>query len=136
MNKSNQILMVNESKTVVKYTNYYDFTFKSAISNITGYYINNRSSRVLRIEKIYITWPVGNDALFNVFWKGVAIYSDEHLNSPSTLDSWVNTPDKREIGKLVGTSWALEFFWGTNAESTGYTVEVTFDNGQTIYIAH
>ena len=123
-------------KRVVKYTNYYDFAFKNATSNITAYYINNRSSRVLRIEKIHITWPAGNDAIFNVFWDGTVIWSDEDTNSPTTMDSWINTPDKRDIEKLAGTSKTLEFFWGVGAASTGYTVLVTFDNGQTVYIEH
>lgn len=123
-------------KRVVKYTNYYDFTFKQAISNITEYYINNRSSRVLRIERIHITWPGACDALFNVFWNGTVIWSGTDVSSPTTMNSWVNQPSDREIEKLVGTSGTLEFFWGTTAPSTGYTVLVTFDNGQTIYIEH
>lgn len=125
----------NSAEDVVKYTNYYDFTFKNATSNITAYNINNRSSRVLRIERIDITWPAGNDAVFNVFWDGTVIWSDEDISSPTTMDSWINTPDKREIAKLAGTK-TLEFFWGTTAASTGYTVLITFNNGQTIYTEH
>lgn len=136
MNKSQDTLLV--SRDVVKYTNYYDFTFKSATSNITGYYINNRSSRVLRIERVHFTWPVGAcDAVFNIFWQGIVIWNGYSGSSPTTVDSgWQNTPEDREVGKLLGTTKTFEFFWGLTAPATGYTVLITFDNGQTVYIAH
>lgn len=127
-------LIRRRTPQVVKYAEHHDIVFDGLVSNVTTYVITNRSSRVLRMSEVHISWPVGMDALFNVLVAGTAVWSGEDLDSPTDITGgWVNTPDKRDIPK---GDTDIDFLWGIGGASTGFTLEIVFDNGQSVYIEH
>lgn len=119
---------------VVKYAEHHDLVFEGLVSNVTTYIITNRSSRVLRISEIHISWPVAMDALFNIVWDSTNIFSGEELDPPTSITGgWSGSASDRDVGKGAAD---LEFFWGIGGASTGFTLEIVFENGQSVYIEH
>ena len=71
-----------------------------------------------------LSWPVSNDALFNVFLRGGMIWSGASTSSPTNISSWSGGSGARE----VDASANLEVFFGV-AASSGYSLNLTFNNG-------
>lgn len=127
-------LVKRRTPQVIKYAEHHDLSFYDLNGSTTRYLITNRSSRVLRISELHITWPTATcEGLFNIFLGGEMIWSGFDAASPTDITSgWSGTPDKRDVDK--GNSY-VEFFWGTGTD-TGFTLEIVFENGQSVYVEH
>ena len=105
-----------------------------ATSNVVGFDWANNTSLDLVIARIELTWPAGNDPLFNVFVDGVVIVSDE-LGPPSAdITSFVNTVEARTFPAKSADD--IEFSFGLGAASSGYDLTITFENGWSITRLH
>lgn len=105
-----------------------------ATSNIVGFDWANNTAIDLVIAKIELTWPSGNDPIFNVFVDGTVIWNGADGPPDAILTSFVNTEADRTFH--AKSSEDIEFFFGTNAASSGYDLIITFENGWTIRCVH
>lgn len=127
-------LIKRRTPQVVKYTEHHDLVFDSLNGSTTKYTITNRSSRVLRLSEIHINWPSQMDALFNIFLGGQMIWSGADVSPPTDITAgWIGAANLRDVDK---GDTSLEFFWGSGFQSTGFTLEIIFDNDQSVYIEH
>ncbi len=102
-----------------------DLRFLSATSTITRWRLENRGGQPMVISRIETTWPTSNDAIFNAFLDGKVIWSGEDLVPPTILTTWFGGEADRQLQGVM----SLEFFFGTQAASSGYDLRVRFSNG-------
>jgi serine/threonine-protein kinase len=96
----------------------------SANGSTARWTITNNSGATITLDSMSLSWPVSNDALFNVFLKGGMIWSGASTSSPTNISSWSGGSGARE----VDASANLEVFFGV-AASSGYSLNLTFNNG-------
>jgi serine/threonine protein kinase len=96
----------------------------SANGSTARWAITNNSGGTITLESMSLSWPVSNDALFNVFLRGGMIWSGASTSSPTNISSWSGGSGARE----VDASANLEVFFGV-AASSGYSLNLTFNNG-------
>ena len=96
----------------------------SANGSTARWTITNNSGGTITLESMSLSWPVSNDALFNVFLRGGMIWSGASTSSPTNISSWSGGSGARE----VNASANLEVFFGV-AASSGYSLNLTFNNG-------
>lgn len=104
--------------------------WKSAVSTVATFDWVNNTSIDLVIARVDLVWPSGNDAIFNMFNKGVMIWSGADVSPPTTITAFAGTVAQRTW--LAHEADDVEFFFGTNAEASGYDLLITFDNGWSI----
>ncbi len=102
-----------------------NLSFVNATSNVITWRLGNPSGQPFVLQEMELVWPIGNDAIFNVFIDGAAIWSGEDLLSPTFISSWIGVRDDRTIRGLT----RLEMLFGTTAASTGYNLTLRFENG-------
>jgi hypothetical protein len=102
-----------------------DLRFLAATSNVVQWRLQNSSGIDLELMRAQIDWPQANDAIFNVFLGGTAIWSSQDLVPPTIISTWLGTPADRRVNGVV----RLEFFFGTQAAASGYDLSVRFSNG-------
>jgi hypothetical protein len=87
--------------------------------------ISNGSGGNIRITSLYINWPEGNQVLKKIELNGSEIWSGEDEAPPTNISSGMK--GNRLIG--TGQSKTLHFYFDQEASSSGYSLEVGFDNG-------
>ena len=87
--------------------------------------ISNGSGGNIRITSLYINWPEGNQVLKKIELNGSEIWSGEDEAPPTNISSGLK--GNRLIG--TGQSKTLHFYFDQEASSSGYSLEVGFDNG-------
>jgi hypothetical protein len=88
--------------------------------------LGNDGGTSVKITAILIDWPASNQKLDEVRLGGDRIYSGRPGGPPTSIDSgW--TSGSREVSG--GTSKELMFTFHRDAEPSGYSVDVTLDNG-------
>ncbi|MEX0787875.1 MAG: serine/threonine-protein kinase [Anaerolineales bacterium] len=87
--------------------------------------VSNGGSTVVKIVVIDLDWPDSNGDFDEVNLRGNTIWDDGDNNPPTYINS--NWTGNRYIGP--GNNDTLEFDFSDPAALTGYTLEVTFDNG-------
>jgi hypothetical protein len=102
-----------------------DLDYLNVTSNIVAWRLSNDSGQAFILNRIEITWPGSNDAIFNAFLDGEVIWSGQDLVSPTIITTWFGEHSNRVLGTLS----RLEFFFGTNAASSGYDLTIGFENG-------
>lgn len=81
---------------------------------------------MVKITAIWIDWPTQNEKLEKVKLAGSTIWDKGDDTPPSEINSdWKGA--SRQIPP--GASGTLRFEFKKNAETTGYSVSVTLDNG-------
>jgi serine/threonine protein kinase len=96
----------------------------SANGSTARWTITNNSGGTITLDSMSLSWPVSNDALFNVFLKGGMIWSGASTSSPTNISSWIGGSGARQ----VDASANLEVFFGV-AASSGYGLNLSFSNG-------
>ncbi|MGD8456631.1 MAG: hypothetical protein PVF83_09625 [Anaerolineales bacterium] len=104
---------------------------KTILFNIT-----NDSGSAIIIDAITLSWPVGtNGSMEEITLGGVKIFFNNPVAiSPVSIPveySWKTGSGTRKLDP--GTSKDLEFLFELDAYNSGYSVNVDFDNGCTIY---
>jgi hypothetical protein len=84
--------------------------------------INNGSGSSIRISVLELDWPGSNDALIYVLLDDAPIWYGEEFPPPARIDSWSGSTN-------VGDSAVLKLVFGTNAASSGYDLQLEFNNG-------
>jgi hypothetical protein len=80
------------------------------------------------IENINLDWPPSNFGIFNIFLDGKMIWAQGDPSPPTNISSFTgSTSDRR-----VNSSGVLEALFGNDAASSGYSLEIRFDNGCSI----
>jgi hypothetical protein len=102
-----------------------DLSYLNATSNIVAWRVRNSSGQPFTLNRVEITWPGSNDAIFNAFLDGDVIWSGQDLVSPTIITSWFGERDDRTVESLS----RLEFFFGTAAAESGYNLTLRFENG-------
>jgi hypothetical protein len=92
--------------------------------------VTNFSGSTITITAIWIDWPAGNDALERVEFGGDRIWFGDDEDPPSSMPPWFGWSRDRELRNYRDKD--LEFRFERIAASTGYNLEVTFDNSCTI----
>jgi len=96
----------------------------SRAGSTTTWTITNTSGDVLTVDVIDLDWPASNDALYNFYINSSQIWSGEQLNSPTHIDVSGLPLSQRQ----VGASGTMRAFFGMSAASSGYNLQVEFDN--------
>ena len=99
--------------------------FLGAVSNVAQWRLQNASGTALELTRAEVYWPQSNDAVFNVFLNGTAIWSSQDFVPPTIIGSWIGTPSDRMVDGVE----RLEFFFGLSAEESGYNLTLWFGNG-------
>jgi serine/threonine protein kinase len=94
-------------------------------STIAEWTISNDTGSPIVIEGIDLDWPPSNFGIFNVFLNGKVIWAAGDPSPPTNISSFIGSKSDRQ----VNTSGKLEALFGNDAASSGYTLEVRFDNG-------
>jgi serine/threonine protein kinase len=87
----------------------------------------NGGTGVVEIFKIFINWPSENSELAKIELAGDAIWDKKDKNPPTLIAGGWKSGVSRSIGS--GSSKTLKFFFGEEAQPSGYAIKVTFDNG-------
>lgn len=97
--------------------------------------INNQMASDAVIASIYVSWPSQNGQLKEIKLNGTKIASPKDNTPPTTVSSgWQNGTGARTIG--AGSNGNLEVkFSNKPIANQPYLVQVTFDNGCTVYQA-
>lgn len=106
----------------------FSLTFVNATSNIGLWRLSNDNSTPAMITQIELSWPKANEVIFNAFLNGRVIWSGGDLVPPSFMTTWFGDPSDR----IVEGNTRLEFLFGTSAVSSGYDLQLDFDNGCTV----
>jgi hypothetical protein len=102
-----------------------DLSYLNATSNIVAWRVSNTSGSPFTLNRVEIVWPESNDAIFNAFLDGEVIWSGQDLISPTIITNWFGGHDDRMVDSLS----RLEFFFGTEAATSGYALTLRFENG-------
>jgi len=87
--------------------------------------ISNSTGSSIRIDAIYLNWPEGNEKLKKIELAEHVIWDEEE--DPPTVNITSGFHGNRQIGS--GQSEYLSFFFDSNASSSGYSLEIGFNNG-------
>ena len=109
-----------------------DLRFINATSTVAAWRVQNSSGVPQIISRIEMEWPSTNDAIFNAFLDGAAIWSGVDQVSPTFVTSWIGDESDRRVNSLS----RLEFFFGTAAASSGYNLTLRFENGCEVSHTH
>jgi hypothetical protein len=85
--------------------------------------ISNDTGGKIKVEEVHINWPEENGVLNKIKLDESQIWSGE-VYSPTKITSGM-TGD-RQISS--GGSRRMRFFFGSDAYSSGYTLEIVFNN--------
>lgn len=97
-------------------------------STIAEWTISNGTGSPIVIENINLDWPPSNFGIFNIFLDGKMIWAQGDPSPPTNISSFTgSTSDRR-----VNSSGVLEALFGNDAASSGYSLEIRFDNGCSI----
>jgi hypothetical protein len=99
--------------------------YLGATSNVVTWRLQNASGIDLELTRAQLDWPQSNDAIFNVFLNGTAIWSSQDFVPPTVIGSWIGTTTDRMVNGVV----RLEFFFGISAAESGYNLRLWFGNG-------
>jgi hypothetical protein len=94
--------------------------------------VSNGGSSTVRIVVIDLAWPASNGDFDEVNLRGNTIWDDGENNPPTYINS--NWFGNRYIGP--GNNDTLEFDFSDPAAFSGYSLEVTFDNGCSVSDSH
>jgi tRNA A-37 threonylcarbamoyl transferase component Bud32 len=86
--------------------------------------ISNETDAKIKIQEIYINWPGENGALIKIELDGGQIWSGDLYPPPTNITSGMTGGRQIENGQ----SEMMRFFFGSNASSSGYTLEISFFN--------
>jgi hypothetical protein len=99
--------------------------FLGAVSNAAQWRLQNASGVGLELTRAQIDWPQSNDAFFNIFLDGKAIWSSQDFVPPTHIGSWIGTTADR----MVDGAERLELLFGLSAAESGYNLRLWFGNG-------
>lgn len=93
-------------------------------STIAEWTINNGTGGSITISSIRLDWPESNDALYTFRLNGTTIWGSNPPDSspPTNASSFIASTS-------VGDSATLRASFGTTAASSGYRLDLSFDNG-------
>jgi serine/threonine protein kinase len=94
-------------------------------STIAEWTISNGTGSPIVIEEINLDWPASNFGIFNVFLDGTLIWASGDPSPPTYISNFIGSKSDRQ----VDSSGVLEALFGNDAASSGYSLEIRFDNG-------
>ncbi len=89
--------------------------------------VSNGTGSTVVINSIFFNWPTENEELKKIELNGDKIWDDKDESPPTDITSGLK--GNRQIGG--GQSKTLRFYFGEVAVSTGYVLEIGFNNGCT-----
>ena len=89
--------------------------------------VSNGTGSAVVINSIFFNWPTENEELKKIELNGDKIWDDKDESPPTDITSGLK--GNRQIG--AGQSKTLRFYFGEDAVSTGYVLEIGFNNGCT-----
>ena len=90
----------------------------------------NGGVATVEISNIFLDWPPDNAELTKIELGGDAIWDQKDHNPPTNIGGGWKSGVSRSIGP--SSLKTLMFVFDKEAKSSGYTLEVTFDNGYVI----
>lgn len=93
----------------------------------------NSGSATITVTGIVFHWPAANEYLKKIEFNGQEIWGKGDSSSPTTIPgegSWNGPTSRRQVPS--GSSYPLKFFFDQEAQSGGYSLELTLSNGCTI----
>jgi tRNA A-37 threonylcarbamoyl transferase component Bud32 len=87
--------------------------------------ISNGTGGKMKVEEIYIDWPDGNGVLNKIELEGSQIWPGVDEDPPTNITSGMTGDRQIESG----SSKMMRFFFGSDGSSSGYTLEIGFNNG-------
>ena len=95
--------------------------------------IDNHTDATVRIAAITLTWPADNGELKKVKLDGDEISKVEQLPATALIaGAWEGDADRREIAPYSSEVLNFEFDEDVGRSEKLYTIEVAFDNGETV----
>jgi serine/threonine protein kinase len=92
--------------------------------------LTNSSVSSITIASIWFKWPYSNEELIRIKYADQTIWSGESGPPSATITNWSGGAEKRGLSQ--GSSKPLQFKFEEDVASSGYDLELTFDNGCTI----
>jgi len=89
--------------------------------------VSNDTAGTVEIVSVYMNWPVENAEIKKIELNGDKIWDDKDDFPPTDITSGL----KGDLQLGAGQSKTLRFDFGEDAVSTGYVLEIDFDNGCT-----
>lgn len=99
----------------------------SPIGNKIEVRIRNVGDVPITLSRVTIDWPLTNEELREAEMGGRTIWTGNENTSPTTIGNWSGSPEARVIA--VGTFENLRLVFKRSAESSGYSVALSFEEG-------
>jgi hypothetical protein len=87
----------------------------------------NGGTGIVEIFKIFLNWPFENNELTKIELGGNVIWEKKDKSPPTLIAGGWLSGANRSIGSE--SSKTLTFVFDMEAKPSGYTLQVTFDNG-------
>jgi serine/threonine protein kinase len=96
------------------------------VDDAVSWSVTNAGSGPVTITRIVLTWPAGNGALDRIRFNNSSIWNGNDESPPSDIDSgWTGTGGRELLG---GESKDLKFIFTSNAQGSGYSLQLTLND--------